>query len=53
MRELLIGLFGATVLWLMVSLLGSDAKARAGACDKKYPIDYLIFSRFFCEIKGE
>lgn len=45
-------------IWLMVSVMASEQKARpsfsdkeATNCGKTYPIDYIIATNLFCEIK--
>ena len=44
-------LLGLT-LWLSLSLLGSLVKALPSSdCDREYPIDYILYTKLFCEIK--
>ncbi len=33
-----------------MSLLASWAKVESDNCGNRYPIDYVLFTRFFCEI---
>lgn len=37
--------------WIMFSIFASVVQLRAGNCDKTYPINYVLYSKFFCEIE--
>lgn len=41
------------ICWLVLSSMGSAFKASPGSdtCDKTYPIDYILYTNLFCEIK--
>ncbi|MCF5862669.1 hypothetical protein K3H50_04745 [Aeromonas veronii] len=44
------------LVWVLASLLGSVFKSSSGIrgydnCGKTYPIDYVIATNLFCEIK--
>lgn len=41
------------VFWLCFSWMGSMSKNAGGACGRSYPIDYVIYTNLFCEIKSE
>jgi len=37
--------------YFAASLIASEAKVLNGHCGKTYPIDYVIYTDWFCEIK--
>lgn len=39
--------------WISFSIIGSAFKIGKNNCGKSYPIDYVIYTNAFCEIKGE
>lgn len=45
------------VIWTCLSLMGSFQKSfpditdRTNNCGKTYPIDYVIYTNLFCEVK--
>jgi hypothetical protein len=41
------------VIWLMLSIVSSALKMDLDNCGKTYPIDYLVYTNAFCEIKFE
>lgn len=38
--------------WVALSGLGSMARREFKGCDKVYPLDYILYTKWFCEIKG-
>lgn len=44
----------AVLVWSMVSFMSSIVKATLvyDNCGKTYPIDYVLYTNLFCEIKG-
>ena len=53
--KLLISMIGATIgiVWLMFSVAASTIVVNQDLCDKDYPIGRVLYTRMFCEIKGE
>ena len=41
----------AIFMWALFSLMASDTKAEQGNCHKTYPIDYVLYTNLFCEVK--
>ncbi len=39
------------VAWFIISVFSSFAQNDKDACDKTYPINYIFYSKLFCEIK--
>ncbi len=39
--------------WFIISVLFSFIQIDRKACNKTYPINYIFYSRLFCEIKNE
>jgi hypothetical protein len=39
------------LVWLLVSAGASAIKLDNGSCGKKYPVDYVLYTNLFCEIK--
>lgn len=39
--------------WVLFSFASSSFKETKGNCGKAYPIDYVLYSNLFCEIKDE
>lgn len=37
-------------VWIVLSLCASEVTALTGVCNKTYPINYILYSRLFCEI---
>lgn len=52
MKEISIAvLVGLFVLWWTFSIAISASKTAKDNCGKKYPIGYLFYDEWFCEIK--
>jgi hypothetical protein len=41
----------ALFLWVYLSVIASHIKSDSLNCDVSYPIDYILFTGLFCEIK--
>ena len=48
-----ITLISAISVWLLLSLGISASKASGNGCDKNFPIDYVLYTGWFCEIEKE
>ena len=46
-------LLAATLLWALLSVMGSNFKLRYGNCGSEYPIDMVLQTDLFCEINKE
>ena len=47
---LLCNLFFIFIFWISFSFFGSLVKSKEVACDKKYYVDYVLFTKLFCEV---
>ena len=41
------------IVWLMFSVAASTVVVNQDLCDKDYPIGRVLYTKMFCEIKGE
>ena len=41
------------LVWLMFSAAASTVVVNQDLCDKDYPIGRVLYTKMFCEIKGE
>jgi predicted transporter len=46
-------LLAATLLWALLSVMGSNFKVWSGSCGSEYPIDMVLQTDLFCEINKE
>ena len=53
MKLELIPLLMGVGFYFAASLIASEAKVLNNHCGKTYPIDYVIYTDWFCEIKDE
>ena len=53
MRLDIIGLLTGIGFYFAVSLIASETKVMNGHCGKTYPIDYVVYTDWFCEIKDD
>jgi hypothetical protein len=40
-------------VWLMLSITGSAVKSASNLCGNTYPIDYVLYNNWFCEIEEQ
>ena len=50
-KENAAGIITVLLVWVCISVIGSMWKNADKACAKTYPIDYIIYTKLFCEIK--
>ena len=39
------------IVWTLIGILFSGLRTEKDNCDKTYPVDYIIYTQWFCEIK--
>ena len=50
-KENTVGIITVLLFWALISVVGSMWKNADKACAKTYPVDYIIYTNLFCEIK--
>ncbi len=45
------GLGFIIVIYLILTIFNSFVKIDLNNCNKTYPIDYIVYSKLFCEVK--
>ena len=53
MKEIIIYLLLVVFAWCAFSLLASVTTMEHGLCNKTFPINYIFYSKLFCEIGGD
>lgn len=43
----------AITIWLVLSLFGSFVKTGNNNCGKSYYVDYIIYTKLFCEVRND
>ena len=43
----------ALAVWVLMSYTGSLVKVATDSCDSTYPVDYVLYNGWFCEIEKE
>ena len=46
-------LLAVTLLWVLLSAMGSIFKEHSGNCGSEYPIGMVLHTNLFCEIEKE
>jgi len=41
----------AIFAWVAISFMASMIKSGTNSCSNTYPIDYIVYTNLFCEIK--
>jgi len=48
-KEIIVYIF----IYFCICVIGSEIKALSDSCDKTFPMDYIVYTNLFCEIKSE
>ena len=50
-EDTLLNIAMVALAWVLLSVLVSVGQVDQNNCDKTFPINYLVYSRLFCEVK--